>query len=88
MLIQRGKTGLAPGMKKVSEWVGRRVETLVEMRNGAISIPAGTFAHVTYARAGLTLKTEPCKCCGVGVYITRVRASDVRLAAPEQSQSA
>jgi DNA mismatch repair protein MutH len=80
-LSQRGKTGLAPGMKKVTDWVGRKVETVADMRNGSTAIPAGTVAEVTYARAGLTLKTAPCKCCGVGIFITRVRASDVRLVA-------
>lgn len=77
--VLKGETGLGPGMKRVSEWVGRKVETVAVMRNGNQEIPAGTVAEVTQARSGLTLKTDPCKCCGVRVYITRVHSSHVRL---------
>jgi DNA mismatch repair protein MutH len=79
--IFKGRTKLGPGMKKVTDWVGKRVETLVDMENGWATAKAGTIAEVTYARSGLTLKTEPCSFCGLGLRITRVRASDVRLVA-------
>lgn len=66
-----------PRLKR--DWVGRKVRTVVMMRNGNMEIPIGTVCEVTYNRGGLTLKTEPCDCCGVAIYITRVPERDVRL---------
>lgn len=75
--ILKGRTGLPPGGRKVTDWVGKWVRTVNQMHNGRHEIPAGFEAEVTYARSGLTLCGAPCKCCGVRVYITRVRATDV-----------
>jgi len=65
------------------DWVGRTVRTRRELRSGMLAIPKGTVATVTYNRAGLTLSTEPCGHCGVGIYITKVPLGDVDLLLPE-----
>lgn len=64
-----------PRLKR--DWVGLTVKTVATLRNRNIEIPAGTTCTVTYNRAGLTLKTEPCAHCGVSVYIKKVPERDV-----------
>lgn len=76
------RTRPPPGKKLVTAWKGLTVRTLRRMRNGVTDIPAGTLATVTYARAGLTLETEPCKCCGVSIRISKVSSSDVSVTTP------
>ena len=66
-----------PRLKR--DWVGRTVRTKRELRNGMMSIPAGTIAEVTYNRAGLELSTQPCDSCGVRIFIKRVPEHDVEL---------
>lgn len=82
--IVSGRTTPPPGSRKVTDWVGKRVRTRYELRNGLMVIPKGTVCEVTYARSGLSLKTEACGCCGVAVYIKRVPASDVELVPPKR----
>ena len=79
MNFRNGRTGLAPGMKKATDWLGRKVKTRVDMRNGYSDIPTGTVLTVTYVRSGLTLQSDACKCCGVSLYIRGVEARDVQL---------
>lgn len=67
----------APRLKR--DWVGRKVRTRRELRNGMGVIPAGTVAIVTYNRSGLSLSTDPCGSCGVRVLINRVPEHDVEL---------
>jgi hypothetical protein len=66
-----------PRLKR--DWVGRTVRTRRELRNGMITIPAGTIAEVTYNRAGLELSTTSCESCGVRVFIRGVAEHDVDL---------
>jgi len=67
--------------KLTRDHVGATVKTLRELQNGWCTIAIGTVATVTYSRAGLSLSTEPCKCCGVRVLISRVPYTDVELIA-------
>lgn len=77
--IVKGRTSLAPGMRKVTDWVGCTVELAREVRNGWAVATVGTRARVTYARGGLTLETDACKCCGLALRVTRVPPHCVRL---------
>ena len=65
----------APKLKK--DWVGLKVVTLREIRNRLTIIPAGTECIVEKNYGGLRLSTKPCKCCGVGIFITKVPEEDV-----------
>jgi hypothetical protein len=66
-----------PGRRLVSDWLGMRVKTTAEMRNGMTVIPAGLNATVEGISGGLILRGDPCTCCGVQVLIRRVPSSDV-----------
>lgn len=79
------RTPPPPGKKLVADWVGLKVRARQGMRNGALRFPAGTVLTVREAGGGLRLETEPCKCCGVSIYITRVDARDVEVITGEQS---
>lgn len=72
-------TKLPPGGKKVTDWVGKRVRSTREIRNGNGSMPTGTFYKVTYARSGLTLESEKCACCGASQYVRKVDPRDVEV---------
>jgi hypothetical protein len=60
--------------ERISEvdWKKCLVKTNTVLRNGHEEIPAGTICRVTGKRGGLRLETEPCKCCGIKVFITKV----------------
>jgi|GEM_PF-2405963 len=83
MVMHNFKMRLAPppGKKKIGDWHGLRVRTLHEMSNGWGTIPAGTVATVESCTGGvgLTLRSEPCKCCGLRVLISRVHNSEVEV---------
>lgn len=66
-----------PKLKR--DWVGRRVQTLIELRNGWGVIPAGTVLMVDRNHAGLALISDPCDHCGLAVSIRRVPESAVEL---------
>lgn len=66
-----------PKLKR--DWEGRKVRTLLPMRNGMMEIPAGTVCTVRRNYAGLRLSTDPCSCCGVRVSISKVGECDVEL---------
>ena len=63
-------------------WVGKNVRTKEVLRNFVTEIPVGTVCKITDKRGGFTLKTEPCKCCGVSVFIRKVNPEDVQLVKP------
>lgn len=63
--------------RRMTDWEGMRVRTVVNLASGAQSIPVGTVAVIHTARSGITLKTEPCEHCGVAVFIRRVSPMDV-----------
>lgn len=60
-------------------WVGKKVRTRGVLRNGVIEIPTGTICEIRRKFKGFTLKTDPCKCCGVSVFISKVPALAVEL---------
>lgn len=66
-----------PGKKLIRDWIGMRVRTREVMRNGYVEIPAGATAEVTGIGVGLELKVDPCTCCGMRAFITRVHGNDV-----------
>lgn len=68
---------MKPKLKR--DWVGRKVRSLHAMQNGYYVIPKGTVFVVVVNRGGLRLRTEPCKCCGVSCFISKVRESSVEL---------
>lgn len=71
-----------PGKKLIRDWNGLTVRTLEPLLNGNIQIPVGTVCEVeTSGGTGLRLRTKPCSCCGVAVYITRVYPHHVEVVA-------
>jgi hypothetical protein len=58
---------------------GKKVRTLIEMRNGLMVIPEGTICTITRKYQGFNLTSEPCKSCGVQIRISRVHRRDVEL---------
>lgn len=66
-----------PKLKR--DHAGLTVKTLVALQNGFCEIPAETICKVTYSRAGLHLSSEPCKCCGIRVMISKVPYKNVKL---------
>ena len=62
-----------------SYWTGKTVRTTRILRNGNIEIPAGTICQILGKSGGFTLKTEPCRCCGVSVFIRKVGPEAVDL---------
>ena len=58
--------------KRRSDWVGKWVRLRTELRNGVTVVPAGMLCHVEYGHRLAQLTTQPCKCCGVAVRISRV----------------
>lgn len=70
-----------PGKKLIREWEGLRVRSKEAMRNAHAEFPAGTEFMVTSATGGvgLTLKSVKCSCCGIALFITRIRSHDVEV---------
>jgi len=66
-------------MKRAGDWEGKRIITIKKLQNGANTIPEGAKGIVTYAHNGLSLNLDGCPFCGVGVRITRVPYTSVRL---------
>lgn len=58
----------------IRDYVGLRVLTLVELRNGYVIIPAHTIANISRATGynRITLTGEKCSCCGIKIHIGRV----------------
>lgn len=66
-------------MKRKKDWVGLKVKTLEPISSGVMRIVAGTICTVTRNHGGLTLVTDECGTCGVGIYIRKVPESAVEL---------
>lgn len=60
-------------------WRDRLVITKRELRNGFLTIPAGTVCIVNRKYAGLSLRSESCPRCGLSVDISRVPYCDLIL---------
>jgi hypothetical protein len=57
----------------------RRWVTTTPMRNGNFTIPAGHPVKITSKISHrLTLEGAPCDRCGVGIFVSHVRPSDVK----------
>jgi len=63
--------------KRRMDWIGKRVRTLRDLRNGVMSIRKGTVCTVRHAHRGAELESRPCPCCGVTIHITRVAWDDL-----------
>lgn len=73
----RHRNAPPPGSKRVGDWKGMRVRSLVEMKNGMGSLPAGTDYTVQGTTLGLSMVSDPCPTCGGKQHITRVQSKDV-----------
>ncbi len=61
------------GMKKASDWVGKKIITTRPMKNGVAELPSGTLGEVTGCTRGkLHLKLNACDCCKLKLYISGV----------------
>ena len=58
---------------------GRRVRSLVPMKNRIESLPAGTLFTITGKFGGLALRSDPCSTCKVQMWITKVPPGQVEL---------
>lgn len=71
-----------------AQLAGRRVRTLVEMRNGRFVIPPGSTAVIERKFKGFELLFDPCPHCRIQSSISRVSPRHVELLpeeAPETS---
>lgn len=64
---------------------GRKVVSGMELKNGSASLPAGTVYTIEKKFKGFSLVSDPCPCCGVRHYITRVKPHAVTLLQEEQA---
>lgn len=62
-----------PGMKRIRDWYGRRIKLNRMLVNGCHRAPAGAFARVrNWSTVGFSIESDPCKCCGVSLFFSRV----------------
>lgn len=59
------------------EFIGRKVVSLIRMKNGMMNIPAGVTWTIQRKQAGFELMSDPCPHCGIRVYISKVQPRDV-----------
>ena len=64
-------------LKRKKDWVGLRVQSVVELKNGWFRFPIGTFFEVNDSYGGLRLEAMPCEKCGVRMFINKVPEADV-----------
>lgn len=74
------------GMKKASDWSGKKVRTTKETSNGWTDQPAGLLARVQGqpARGHIHIRSNPCECCKVAVHISLGEYSDIELIDPTE----
>ena len=60
-----------------SEFKGRKVISRVPLRNGYISLPAGTTFIIEHKQGGFELRSDPCPHCGIRVWVSKVPPGDV-----------
>lgn len=67
-----------PGKKLVSDWTGMRVVTRRDMKTQHQRLPAGSTVTVRRTTPkGFIIEREPCKCCGVSVYMTGIGSNSI-----------
>lgn len=59
------------------EFKGRKVISLVGLRNGYCRLPAGTLFTIDGKQGGFSLLSDPCPHCGIKVWISKVPPTDV-----------
>ena len=64
---------------------GRRVRSLVPLKNRIESFPSMTLFTITGKFGGLALKSDPCPTCKMQMWITRVSPGEVELLPREGS---
>lgn len=60
-----------------NEFTGRKVKSLVTLKNGMFTIPAGTIFTITKKQAGFEVRSNPCPTCGISSFISRVQPRDI-----------
>ena len=60
-------------------WIGKRVRSLRDFRNGVATLPAGTIFKVLGKQSGFALASERCECCGLSILINKVTSEAVEL---------
>lgn len=60
-------------------FIGKKVKTLVALCNGYYKVPKGAIFEITDKQGGFRLVREPCDCCGVRLFFSRVSPSKVEL---------
>jgi hypothetical protein len=58
-------------------FLGKRVRTLRDLRNGVTLIPKGTVLTIARKSSGFLLEGLPCERCGISVRISDVSHRDV-----------
>lgn len=56
----------------------RRVQSLIEITDKQYSLPPGTNFRIEGKHQGLTLMSEPCRCCGVQILLKKVPFNAVK----------
>lgn len=66
-------------IKRKMDWEGLKVKSLKPLKNGWASLPEGKVFTVGSWSRGLSMRSDPCECCGVRLSISRVSPNDVEL---------
>lgn len=61
------------------DFIGKRVVNLTSLSNGLYRFPAGLTWIIRRKKGGFELLSDPCQCCGIQAYISKVPAKDVNL---------
>ncbi len=66
-------------IKRKMDWEGLKVKSLKPLKNGWASLPEGKIFTVSSWSRGLSMRSDPCECCGIRLSISRVSPNDVEL---------
>lgn len=69
------------------QWERQVLKSNRELRNAWCALPAGTLFTVRRKHKGFHLQSEPCKCCGIKVYIANVEPEAVDHVLPPSTQT-
>ena len=56
----------------LSQLKGRKAYTIRPLESGRFRVPRGTLVTITVKYKGFQIETQPCKYCGVQVFMSRV----------------
>lgn len=69
---------VVPHPKLKRDYVGKRVRTLREFRNGWGIVPIGSIALIDHqSPKGSTLRITSCVCCGMQPIISAIKSVDI-----------